>query len=172
LRSGWASRLRAGATRLPVPSKPKLMIFRCERLALPGVDARCRSGIPSARRERSSGRPQDRREQLWNTFCSSCLACSWASIWASWPSLCAGHPARRRYRAPHRLTRPNRVWHRANRCPWSPEAALDQLVVFLILNVGCLLGFLLVPLLGDRGVFLVFLACSLLLAAWVWHAPS
>jgi len=49
---------------------------------------------------------------------------------------------------------------------------MDQLVVFLILNVGCLLGFLLVPLLGDRGVFLVFLACSLLLAAWVWHAPS
>ena len=32
----------------------------------------------------------------------------------------AGHPARKRYRAPHRLTRPHRVWQRASPCPREP----------------------------------------------------
>ena len=48
---------------------------------------------------------------------------------------------------------------------------MGHFVMFLIFNVGCLLGFLLVPLLGDRGLFMVILGCSLLLVSWVWKAP-
>ena len=48
---------------------------------------------------------------------------------------------------------------------------MGHFVVFLIFNVGCLLGFFLVPLLGDRGLFMVVLGCSLLLVSWVWRAP-
>lgn len=58
-----------------------------------------------------------------------------------------------------------------DRCRRSQGSAMDHFVVFLIFNAGCLLGFLLVPLLGDRGLFLVVLACSLLLVSWVWRAP-
>jgi hypothetical protein len=47
---------------------------------------------------------------------------------------------------------------------------MDHFVVFLIFTAGCLLGVLLVPLLGDRGLFIVVLVCSLLLVSWVWRA--
>jgi hypothetical protein len=47
---------------------------------------------------------------------------------------------------------------------------MDLFVVFLIFNVGLLLGFLLVPLFDVLGLFMVVGVCSLLLISWVcWN---
>ena len=45
---------------------------------------------------------------------------------------------------------------------------MDQIVLFLICTVGCLLGFVLVPMFDLLGLSMVVVLCSLLLISWAY----